>query len=172
MTTKVLGFLAIVAAACVLALTIADHMRGDDAVILAARDTMRVIVHQRDTLRDTIRVYERRVDTVRAISDALDADVEVVNDSTLYLRNRPERLTVVPPVVVANLQALRLTVATQDTALRWYREDRRLDSLWHIQDAKLPHKPPRRISLGVTAGYACAKTCGLALALGVSYRIR
>lgn len=131
-----------------------DALRPESPVQIAARDTMRIIEVRRDTVRDTIRVKEKakaRVDTL----------VRVVNDTQIVVR---DSLVTVPALVVER-------IVTDSSLIASYRVDRRLDSLWHIQDAKLPHRPPRKWSLGAAAGYACTdKGCGPGIALGLTWR--
>jgi hypothetical protein len=122
--------------------------------ITALRDTIRITDSVITVRTDTVVKYQRRVDTVHAVSDSLDALVSIVNDSTVQT---PDTVAIIPPVVVANLNALRLTVATQDTLiLQLYRRDS--TQQWRIETrdkliAELSRKNP----------LACGRKCGFAL---------
>ena len=121
---KIVAFLLIVGAAIALALGMADHFKRDDQ-LQALRDTVRITDSVEVVKWDTVIVHQRRVDTVKARSDALDAQVVVVDDSTLSITADPSFTdsvkradsVKVPPLVVADLKALRLTVAEQDTLI-------------------------------------------------------
>lgn len=88
-----------------------------DATIEALRDTVRIADSVVVLRTDTVVKYQRRVDTVKARSDALDSVVVIVNDSTVLLKDSAQTFNI-PPLVIADLHSLRLTVATQDTLIR------------------------------------------------------
>lgn len=144
---------------------------------------------QRETVRvdsiyltrvDTVTKYQRRVDTVRAASDALDSAVLIVNDSTVHLQlsnssdSASYNLTV-SPVIVADLRALRTTVATQDTLIAaLYGKDTtwqwRFDThqKMHRLDVQRANGP--RWGIGFTLGYGCGvMQCGPTANVGVTY---
>lgn len=124
----------------------------------AARDTMRIIVHQRDTLRDTIRVREKA-------RQHWDTVVRNVSDTQVVIQR--DTATVVVTVPVEVIQRDR----SKDSLLSVLYRERGLDSLWHIQDAKLPHRAPSRWSVGAAVGYVCTtKGCGPGVALGIAWR--
>jgi hypothetical protein len=156
---KALGFVLIVLLGATLAYGLAQHFRRDDAVLVAARDTMRVIEVRRDTIRDTIKVREKVV-------AHFDTVVRNTSDTTILVRRDTTTITVTVPVEVVQRDEAK------DRLILGYRADRFQDSLWHIQDAKLPHRPPSRLGLSVTAGYGCVKSCGFGVVVGGSYRIR
>src|SRR5688572_15269851 len=79
--------------------------------IPALRDTVRITDSVLVTRTDTVVKYQRRVDTVRAKSDSLDSLVVIVDSVTVRVA---DTVAIVPSEVVADLSALRLTVATQD----------------------------------------------------------
>jgi hypothetical protein len=152
---KILGWLVVFAVLVALAMKALE--RPNDLKISAARDTMRIISVQRDTVRDTIRVREsarQRWDTiVRNVSDT----------QVVIQREKPDTVTL-PVEVIQRDRA-------KDSLLASLYVDRGLDSLWHIQDAKLPHKPASKWSVGMTGGYGCnTKGCGPSVTLGVSWR--
>ena len=125
----------------------------------AAVDTMRIIEVRRDTIRDTITVREKAV-------AHYDTVVRNVNDTTIVVQRDTQTITVTVPVEVVQRDQAK------DSLLSSYRLDRFQDSLWHIQDAKLPHKPASRYALGVGLGYACNdKGCGPGVSLGLTVRI-
>lgn len=131
--------------------------------IAAARDTMRILEIRRDTVRDTIRVRERakaRVDTL----------VQILTDTQLVVRNTPaaapETVTVRPQIVDR--------IRVDSALIVSLREDRRLDSLWHVKAATIP--APRSESpwgVGLAIGYGCGERgCGAQLTAGLTYRAR
>jgi hypothetical protein len=121
-----------------------DWKQRESPSVTAARDTMRIIQVQRDTLTVTIRVYEKakaRVDTM----------VQTLTDTQVVIRETPTA----PPETVTVRAPIVERIRTDSALLASLYVDRRLDSLWHIQDAKLPHKPPSKWGLGVTFGPGC-----------------
>jgi hypothetical protein len=131
--------------------------------ITALRDTIRMSDTVYITQTDTIEAQQADVDSAKADSDSLDSLVSIVDDSTVAIKPELEsdtiksRLEILPPVVVANIAALRLTVATQDTLiLSLYRRDS--TQQWRIETrdkliAELSRKNP----------LACGRKCGFAL---------
>lgn len=175
---RIIGYLLALAAVVALALAVAKGLPELDMEWSEARrDSVRV-----DSIfitrTDTVTKYQRRVDTVHAVSDSLDASVRIVDDSTVLVRDSAQTgLTpvVIPTSVVANLAALRLTVATQDTLIRalygkdstqeWRIATR--DKLYRLSLAKA-NGP--RWGYGATLGYGCGvKGCGPSLAVGLTY---
>lgn len=127
----------------------------------AAIDTMRVITVQRETVTVTIKVREKA-------RTHWDTVVRNVSDTQVVV----QRDTLPPDTVTVPVEVIRRDQA-KDSLLASLYVDRRLDSLWHIQDATLPHKPPPRWALSVGPGYVCRENgCGLGVALTFSYRIR
>lgn len=157
---KILAFALLVALAAGLGYVLARGQR-DSAAVAAARDTMQVIVYQRDTVRVTIRIRERarrRVDSV-CCTIVTDTQLVIVPGPSAP----PETVTVRAPVVER--------IRTDSLLIAGLYADRRLDSLWHIQDAKLPHKAPSKWGLGLAAGYACSpKGCGPGVSIGLVWR--
>lgn len=129
--------------------------------VAALRDT----IYAKDTIReriaDTVIVYREKVDKVKAQLDAIDTLVKVYDDSTVIVPDSTQTGTQavgIPAVVVANLQALRLTVATQDTLLRWWGRKSAADSLAIVaRDNMLAMKFDRP---------RCGRRCGFALGVG------
>lgn len=131
-----------------------------DGTVSALRDTVRIADTVEVVKRDTIVRYQRRVDTVHAASDSLDSLVVIRDDSTLIV---PDTVIVVPPVVVANLNALRLTVSVQDTLIRHlYQHD--TTQQWRIESRdrlirELSKRKPCSLKCGVVLGF----TAGIVL---------
>lgn len=152
---KLSNALTLIVVVIVAGLIARDFKAKDTPVMVAARDTMRVVQIQRDTVTVTIRVQEKakaRIDTL----------VRVVNDTQLVVR---DSIVTVPPLVVER-------IVTDSSLILSYKEDRRLDSLWHIQDAKLPHKPESPWGIGATCGVDPFNTSGPRCTIGVTYRAR
>lgn len=151
------GILTLFVVLMVLAYIIGERM-GERPATVAARDTMRIIEVRRDTVLVEIKVREKA-------RQHWDTIVRNVSDTQVVIQRDSIADTVRVPVEV--IQRDR----SKDSLLSVLYLDRGLDSLWHIQDAKLPHKPPPRWSLGLAAGYACTgKGCGPGLAVGVTWR--
>lgn len=131
--------------------------------IAAARDTMRILEVRRDTIRDTIRVRERakaRVDTL----------VQTVSDTQLVVRETPAA----PPETVTVRAPIVARIRTDSALIVSLYADRRVDSLWHVQAAKIPPaRQESRWGLGVTAGYGCSdRGCGPQLTAGLTYNAK
>lgn len=147
----------------------------EDVELVALRDTVRITDSVYLTRTDTVVKYQRRVDTVKARSDSLDALVVIRDDSTLIV---PDTVVVVPPIVVANLNALRLIVATQDTLIHaLYQRDTtqqwRIATRDKLYATELRKANAPRWGYGATVGYGCnPHGCGPTLSVGVSYQAR
>jgi hypothetical protein len=149
-----------------------QRMAQQETRVTALRDTVRIADSVYLTKTDTVVRYQRRVDTVKAASDALDSAVVIVNDSTVTIH---DTVAVVPSIIVADIRQLRLTVVTQDTLIRvLYGRDSTQE--WRIatRDKMIRElgKKSRPYSIAATLGYVCHRSCGLGLAVGLSYRIR
>lgn len=142
----------------VIAAIASNQLRKVDTVTTAARDTMRIITFQRDTVRDTIRVREKA-------RQHWDTIVRNVSDTQVVIqRERPETVTVAREVIQRD--------RSKDSLLASLYVDRRLDSLWHIQDAKLPHKRESPWGIGATCGVDPFNTNGPRCTFGVTYRAK
>ena len=114
---------------------------------------------------ETVTVVQRRVDTVKAQLDAIDTLVKVVDDSTVSL---PDTVAVIPPLVVANLAALRLTVATQDTLIRaLYQRD--TTQQWRIETRD---RLIRELSRKQLCDRRCTFVLGAATVAGFVYLVK
>jgi hypothetical protein len=132
------------------------------------------------TQTDTVTKYQRRVDTVRAESGRLDSAVVIVNDSTLLLSRddsaKSDTTVHVASIIVADIRALRLTVATQDTLIRsLYGRDStqqwRIATRDKLYAASLRKANAPRWGYGVTLGYGCStQGCGPSLSVGLTYQ--
>lgn len=132
--------------------------------ITALRDTVRLTDSVRVVVRDTLTVYKRRLDTVRVGSDSLDAQVAIQDDSTVLVQ---DTVYSVPPLVIADLRALRVTVATQDTLLRWWERKSAADSLAiQARDRLIAAQKPER------CGRKCGAVLGTVATLGLLKLIR
>jgi hypothetical protein len=158
---RAVGWLLAIGAVVALALTLWRGLPPIDLELMAARDTIVIRDTVRFTIRDTVTRWRHKTDTVKAASDSLDARVGIVDDSTVQIsENVSESLKDsaavfrIPPLVVADLRALRLTVATQDTLLRWWERKSGADSLAILARDKMIElqKPPR-----------CSRKCGFLL---------
>jgi hypothetical protein len=136
--------------------------KGTDVAIQAKRDTVRLTDSVRVVMRDTVTRYRLRVDTVKDKSDALDAAVAIVNDSTVMHREPSDSIHVdsvaykIPPFLIKDVQGLRLTVATQDTLLHWWERKSAADSMAIVARDRLivaMPKPPR-------CGWKCGAVLG------------
>lgn len=150
--------------------------RQDQSTDLRAlRDTVRITDSVIVVRTETVVKYQRRVDTVRAASDALDSAVIILNDSTAIVQDTGR--VELPPLVIANIRALRVTVATQDSLiLALYQRDS--TQQWRIATrdkliAELGRQAHRRFSWSMTVGPSCNQNgCDLRVTFGPSYRIR
>lgn len=173
---RIVAFLVLLGLGGALAFSLAKHQR-EDAALVALRDTVRITDSVIVVRTETVVKYQRRVDTVRAVSDSLDARVTIVDDSTLHVTGSlSDTAIVVPRVVVADIQALRLTVTTQDTLIRsLYAKDSTQE--WRIATRDKRHAAEMRQAraprwgYGATVGYGCNPNgCGPTLSVGLSYQ--
>lgn len=147
-----------------------------DLEIGYASDTVRITDSVIVTRTDTVVKYQRRVDTVRAVSDSLDAAVVIQNDSTVVVQDTLQ--VELPPVIVADLRALRVTVVTQDSLIRaLYAKDTtwqwRFDAHQKVHKLELQKANAPRWGVGATIGYGCLATqCGPVLSVGLSYQAK
>jgi hypothetical protein len=136
--------------------------------IIALTDTIRItdsVIVEKEKI---VTRWKARVDTVHAVSDKADSAVVIVNDSTVRIKPEVEgdtiksRLEIIPPEVVADLRALRITVSAQDTLIRsLYGRDS--TNQWRLATrdkliAELSRKHP----------FACGRRCGFLLGVGAS----
>jgi hypothetical protein len=119
---------------------LAQHFRRDDAMLVAARDTMRVIEVRLDTVRDTIKVREK-------VRQHWDTVVRNVSDTQVVIQREASP----PDTVTLPVEVIRRDVV-KDSLLSAFYDFKRGDSLWHIQDAKLPHQPESAWGIGATCG--------------------
>lgn len=133
-----------------------------NVAVTALRDTIRLTDSIIVTRTDTVVKYQRRVDTVKARSDALDSVVQITSDSTAVVQVSPDSSITesVPPLVIADLRALRLTVATQDTLIRaLYGRDSTQE--WRIATHK-------KLIAELSRPQICGRRCGFVLGVGAS----
>lgn len=160
---RVSSYLTLLVVFLVIAVIWHQRPSTSDPVQVAAIDTMALIARHRDFVHDTIHVKEKakaRVDSVCC---------KTVTDTQLVIQPSPgvapETVTVRAPIVER--------IRADSSLLSSLYADRRLDSLWHIQDAKLPHKPESPWGIGFTAGVGCGGNgCGPQLTAGVTYRVK
>lgn len=159
---KLMNILTVLVVVLVLAYIANDALGPRDPVRIAALDTMALIGRHRDIVRDTIRVKEKakaRVDSVCC---------KTITDTQLVIQPSPTA----PPETVTVRTPIIERIRTDSALLASLYVDRRLDSLWHIQDAKLPHKASSRWGLTLGPGYVCnEKGCGVGASITFSYRI-
>lgn len=150
-----------------------------DGKVEALRDTLRITDSVIQVKWDTVKVYLPRAATVKAQSDSLDALVKVRDDSTLLITDRPDSLISVPPIVVEDIKALRLTVATQDTTIRHLvglneTQEWRYATARKLYQADLAKANAPRWGVGATIGYGCVipHGCGPTLNVGITWQAK
>lgn len=156
--------------------------------VAALRDTIRVTDSVVRVQTETLTVYRTRTvaakassDSAKRISDSLDARVIISDDSTLLFRDAghvivspSDSAVPVPYVVVADIQALRRTVAQQDTTIHWLTVENR--SLWARDTVRMKQldyldrlihelKPPK-------CGRRCGFVLGAASVAGLVYLVK
>jgi hypothetical protein len=125
-----------------------------EPILAALRDTIRLTDSVVRVQTETVTVYRLRVDTVKARSDALDQQVTIRDDSTVAL---PDTVAVIPPLVVADVTALRRTVTTQDTLIHWlYARDTTRQWQLATRDRMIRELSQRH-------PLACGRRCGFVL---------
>lgn len=148
----------------------------------ALRDTIRltdsVVRVQTDTLivyRESSRKAKAASDSVKLLSDSLDRLVVILNDSTVFTRTGENadslnvrdstqtglRPVVIPVSVVADLRALRLTVAQQDTTIHWLTVENR--ALWMRDTTRQWQIDSRDKLIRELSPPRCGRKCGLLL---------
>lgn len=170
---KISGILTLFVVFIVVALIAGDAMGKRDPVQTARVDTVHIRDAARAAIHDTVTVYTPRVDTVKLASDALDSAVSIVNDSTVHIKESPDSIYV-PPILIADIRALRVTVATQDTLIGVLRRQTEADSLRiAARDKVIAHpKPESPWGLGATCGVDPFNTSGPRCTFGVTYRAK
>jgi hypothetical protein len=141
-------------------------------IVAALVDTVRLTDSVVRVQTDTIVRYTQRVERIKDSSDALDSAVGIVNDSTVQIKPAVDsgtlmpRLEIVPPLVVADLRALRLTVHVQDTLIHWlYQRD--TTRQWQLASRdKLIRELSQRHR------FACGRNCGVVLGFTAAILIR
>lgn len=157
----------------------------------ALRDTIRltdsVVRVQTDTLivyRESSRKAKAASDSVKLLSDSLDRLVVILNDSTVFTRTGENadslnvrdstqtglRPVVIPVSVVADLRALRLTVAKQDTTIHWLTVENR--SLWMRDTTRMQQIEYRDKLIRELSKPRCNRKCGFLLGVGAAVLIR
>jgi hypothetical protein len=133
--------------------------------IVALTDTIRLTDSILVTRTDTVVKYQRRVDTVRAKSDSLDSLVVIVDSVTVRVA---DTVAVVPSEVIADLSALRLTVATLDTLNRAHiaKDSTRV---WQLETRD---RMIRELSKPQLCGRRCGFLLGAATVAGFVYLVK
>jgi hypothetical protein len=146
-----------------------------DLEIGYAADTVRIVDSILVAQTETVYVKAKAAKQAKAKSDSLDSLVGIVNDSTVAT---PSQLLVVPELVVADIRALRVTVATQDTLIRaLYRRDTtqewRIASRDKLYKLSLDKANAPRWGVGATIGYGCSPfACAPTVNVGVTYQAK
>ena len=128
--------------------------------VVALRDTIRItdsVIVVRDSI---VYRYKQRLEPIKAKSDALDSVVVLLNtDSAVVVH---DSLFVVPPEVVQDIRALRITVSTQDTLIRHlYGRD-------STQEWRIATRDKMIRELSRKNPFACGRKCGFVLGVGAS----
>jgi hypothetical protein len=141
---------------------------------IALRDTIRLAdttyLTQTDTLyldRKATKKAKGASDSAKAVSDSADAKVEIIDSASVRVA---DTVAIVPPEVVADLLALRLTVAEQDTTiqkqgaeiLRLYQRD--TTQQWRIET--------RDRLIRELSKPKCGKKCGFLLGVATVIVVR
>lgn len=148
-----------------------------DARIEALRDTLRITDSVIVVRAETVTVRQRRVDTLRAELLRVDTLVRIIDDSTVQLKDSARNFNV-PPLVIADLNHLRRTVAGQDSLIAaLYGKDStqewRIATRDKLYRAEMQKANAPRWGVGATIGYGCSvHGCGPALSVGVTWQAK
>jgi hypothetical protein len=161
--TQILGFIVVVLAGSLLAYGLAQHMRRDDARLIALRDTVRLTDSVRTVVAETVKVKlaaKLRTDTL----------VQVLTDTQLVVRREPAA----PPETVTVLAEISERIRACDAFASSCRLQLAADSseIRALKTLVAASKPSPRWALTIGPGYGCSsRGCGLELAVGITYRI-
>jgi hypothetical protein len=160
---RIVGALLVLGCVIALALTLWRGLPPMDLELMAYRDTVRITDSVLVVRAETVTVRQKAVtrwdSIVRTVTDT---QVVVLRDSL------PPDTVVVPREVIAKDRAkdsLITALYQHDTTQQWRIATR--DKL--IRELG---KKSRPYSIAATLGYVCHRSCGLGLAVGLSYRIR
>lgn len=148
-----------------------------DARIEALRDTLRITDSVIVVRAETVTVRQRRVDTLRAELLRVDTLVRIIDDSTVQLKDSARNFNV-PPLVIADLNHLRRTVAGQDSLIAaLYGKDStqewRIATRDKLYRAEMQKANAPRWGVGATIGYGCTGLhCGPSLNVGVTWQAK